>query len=202
MNTLINTSSADRLEKVWQALQAAQKLQDDRLNFGLDHVDMYVQNVDSDWLEHWGKDEPINLGQWLENIFTRGWQRLEEILDIEEKKLPFCFRTAGIKRAKLIDLAIRLDGRDVVLIVTIKPEAEQKLGVLLQVHSISEESYLPEHLKLILLSNDGEVLYEVTARSADNVIQMEFDGEVGEEFSVQVALDDISVTEDFVIGSL
>ncbi|MGA9379281.1 MAG: DUF1822 family protein, partial [Phormidium sp.] len=57
----------------------------------------------------------------------------------------------------------------------------------------------PENLQLILLGNDGEILYEVTARIADNVIQMEFDGEVGEEFSVKVALGDISVTESFVI---
>ncbi|MCL1468153.1 DUF1822 family protein [Argonema galeatum] len=199
MSTISNTSNADRLEKVWLALQAAQKLQDDRLTFGLDHVDMYVEDVEGDWLEQWGEDERVNLRQWLENIFVAGWQTVEEILGIEERDLAFVFRTAGIKRAKLIDLGMRLDGRDVALIVTIKPEEEQKIGVLLQVRSISEESYLPENLKLILLSNDGEVLYEVTARSADNVIQMEFDGEPGEEFSVQVALGEMCVREDFVI---
>jgi len=199
MSNSNNTASADRLEKVWQALQAAQKLQDDRVTFGLAHVDMYVQDVEGDWPEHWGEDERINLGQWLENIFTFGWQTIEEILEVGEEDLAFVFRTAGIKRAKLIDLGIRLDRRDVALIVTIKPEAEQKIGVLLQVHSISEESYLPENVKLLLFAKDGEILYEVTARIADNVIQMEFDGEVGEEFSVQVALGDISVTESFVI---
>lgn len=199
MSNSNNTASADRLEKVWQALQAAQKLQDDRVNFGLAHVDMYVQDVEGDWLEHWGQNERVNLGQWLENIFTFGWQTVEEILGVSEQDLAFAFRTAGIKRAKLIDLGIRLDSRDVALIVTIKPEQEQQIGVLLQVHSIGNEAYLPENLQLILLGNDGEILYEVTARIADNVIQMEFDGEVGEEFSVQVALGDISVTESFVI---
>lgn len=50
-------SKEDRWETVWQALQAAQQLQKDRLTFGIDHVNMYVEDVDGDWLERWGEDE-------------------------------------------------------------------------------------------------------------------------------------------------
>ena len=53
-------SDKERLEKVWQALQAAQKLQSDRLTFGLDHVNLYVEDVEGDWLERWGEDEEEN----------------------------------------------------------------------------------------------------------------------------------------------
>ena len=53
----ITFSDKERLEKVWESLQAAQKLQDDRLTFGIDHVNLYVENVDGDWLERWGEEE-------------------------------------------------------------------------------------------------------------------------------------------------
>lgn len=53
-------SDKERLEKVWQSLQAAQKLQNDRLTFGLDHVKLYVEDVEGDWLERWGEDEEEN----------------------------------------------------------------------------------------------------------------------------------------------
>ncbi|NEP89317.1 MAG: hypothetical protein F6K18_22145 [Okeania sp. SIO2C2] len=50
-------SNKERLEKVWHALQAAQQLQEDRLTWGINHVDLYVENIDGDWLEKWGEDE-------------------------------------------------------------------------------------------------------------------------------------------------
>jgi hypothetical protein len=53
-------SDKERLEKVWQSLQAAQKLQNDRLTFGLDHVKLYVEDVEGDWLERWGEEEEEN----------------------------------------------------------------------------------------------------------------------------------------------
>lgn len=53
----ITFSDKERLEKVWESLQAAQKLQNDRLTFGIDHVNLYVEDVDGDWLERWGEEE-------------------------------------------------------------------------------------------------------------------------------------------------
>ncbi len=55
MGTTIQTSSKDRLEKAWQALQAAQDLQENRIRFGLEHVNLYVEDVEGDWLETWGE---------------------------------------------------------------------------------------------------------------------------------------------------
>lgn len=192
MTTITSISNADRLEKVWQSLQAVQQLQEDRIMFGLDHVDIYVEDVGNDWLELWGEDERVKLHQWLKNIFEAGWQTVESLLVGKEDNF------AGVKRGKYIDLGIRLDGRDVALIVAIKPEESEKLGIILQVHSTADRTYLPDNLQLRLLSNDGDILDEVTARSADNV-QIYFKRELGEEFSVQVVLGDICVTEDFVI---
>ncbi|MDF0556023.1 hypothetical protein [Kamptonema sp. UHCC 0994] len=40
-----------------QAVEKAQKLQDDRIKFGIDHVKLYVEDVEGDWLEKWDDDE-------------------------------------------------------------------------------------------------------------------------------------------------
>jgi len=58
-------SNKERLEKVWQAFQAAQKLQEDRLAWGINHVNLYVENVDGDWLENWGEEEEGELAEKL-----------------------------------------------------------------------------------------------------------------------------------------
>ncbi len=47
----------DKLSKVLQAVEKAQKLQDDRIKFGLDHVNLYVDDLEGDWLETWDDDE-------------------------------------------------------------------------------------------------------------------------------------------------
>ncbi|MEG4023416.1 NACHT C-terminal helical domain 2-containing protein [Microcoleus sp. S13C4] len=47
----------NNLQKVWEELEAARKMQDDWMNYGLDFVDLYVEDAGGDWLEKWGKCE-------------------------------------------------------------------------------------------------------------------------------------------------
>ena len=58
-------SNKESLEKLWQAFQAVQKLQEDRLAWGINHVSLYVENVDGDWLEKWGEEEEGELDEKL-----------------------------------------------------------------------------------------------------------------------------------------
>ncbi|NJL78679.1 MAG: DUF1822 family protein [Richelia sp. SM2_1_7] len=81
--------------------------------------------------------------------------------------------------------------------------------MLLQVYSTDAQTqdiaaskpllHLPPGLKLILLSETGDILREVIARNADVYIQLKLNGERGEKFSVKVALEAASITEDFEI---
>ncbi len=63
VTTSTTLSNKERLEKVWQAFQAVQQLQEDRLAWGINHVNLYVENVDGDWLENWGEDEEDELAE-------------------------------------------------------------------------------------------------------------------------------------------
>ncbi|MEG4345353.1 ribonuclease III domain-containing protein [Microcoleus sp. A003_D6] len=47
----------NNLQKVWEELEAARKMQDEWMNYGVDFVDLYVEDTGGDWLEKWGKCE-------------------------------------------------------------------------------------------------------------------------------------------------
>lgn len=106
---------------------------------------------------------------------------------------------SGVSRARLIDLGMQMVGHTMALAVAIIKKADQKVSVLLRVYPTGNETYLPINLKLILLHESGQILREITARRTDIYIQLKLSGQIGEQFSVRVALRDNSITEDFVI---
>ncbi len=160
--------------------------------------------VQQHYLELKGKTDKsgktlVNLGHWFEQVFEAGWQAVEEVLGKQEVNLVFGFRNAEVRRAKLIRLGTQPESQAVALSVALKPEEDGKIGILLRVHPTGDETYLPEQLKLILLSSAGEVLHKKQANSASDLLEVGLGGQPGENFSVRLALGDVSVTEDFVI---
>jgi hypothetical protein len=154
-------------------------------------------------------ETPVNLSRWLENVFEGGWQTLEAVLGTTN--LAWSFRStiqlgdrkldypdSIVRGIKLIDLGIQLTGHPVALIVTLILEANQKTNVILRVHPVSQ-TYLPHYTRLTVLDEYRATFLEAQARSADNFIQLQFSGNAGEHFSVEVALGVASITEDFVI---
>ena len=51
----------EKLAKFIQHLEESRKLQEDWMNYGLECVDIYVEDVDGDWLERWGEDDDDDL---------------------------------------------------------------------------------------------------------------------------------------------
>jgi hypothetical protein len=148
----------------------------------------------------------VNLSQWFENLFESGWHSLEALLGTNQENLAFSFRSASglserqVKRAKLINLGLQLGSQSVALLVAIAPEAERKVGIIVQVHPVGGETYLPPNLRLALLSEAGDILQDVQSRSQDNYIQLKrFRGNPGECFNIQVTFGDASMTETFAI---
>lgn len=155
---------------------------------------------------------PVHLSRWLNNIFDAGWQTVEALLSTEAANPAFSVRSAynlkesnpntsvvGITRGKLIDLGMLLVGRSVTLLVAIAPAANSEVDIRVRVYPARSQTYLPPNLQLIVQDESGATILEAQARNADNWIQLEFSGEPGEQFSVKLALGDVSITEDFVI---
>lgn len=52
-----STDYAERLEPFFQAVEEAQRFQDDLLRYGLEAVHLYVEDVEGDWLEQWQEED-------------------------------------------------------------------------------------------------------------------------------------------------
>lgn len=51
----VKVENSQKIQQVLQAMEEAEKLHNDLLSFGLDGIDYYVDNIEGDWLENWGK---------------------------------------------------------------------------------------------------------------------------------------------------
>jgi hypothetical protein len=151
---------------------------------------------------------PVHLSDWLKRNFEAGWQAVEELFG--ERSPSFAFRRAAVQRVKHIELEkpkekttaiteIQEPPTALALVVTISPETENQFGIHLQVYSSGEPAELPPHLQLKVLTVAGEVFREVTAGAADTFIQYEFTAQLAEEFQVELAWQDIHITESFVV---
>lgn len=141
------------------------------------------------------------LSQWFKNVFDEGWITLDKLTKVESN-LTFSTRklVEGVKRGKLIDLEIQLGKNTVALLVNIVEVTDNKFSILVQLHPTGKHKYLPHNLQLRMFSKAGRILQEVQARVQDNYIQLKpFKGEASKRFSIEVALDDISVKENFEI---
>ncbi|WP_256386557.1 DUF1822 family protein [Hydrocoleum sp. CS-953] len=138
----------------------------------------------------------VNLANWFARIFEEIWLPPEVFFT---PKLGFAKSSSvdTVKRAKVIDFGLLLNRQKVAVVITIQPEVDEEVGVLVQVHPIDEQEFLPPALRLkIVLESDSE---EVEARAADQLIQLEFSEIPGRYFSVKVILDDAEIVEKFVV---
>ena len=142
-------------------------------------------------------DPPINLSRWLKKEVEASWQTLEELFADSPPQLAF--RSDDEKRGKLIDLGVRLAHRPLALIISLQPETDQKINLLIQLRPLDSETTLPPGLTLRLISETGEPLYEVIARDSDHLIQMAFDAEPAEAFSLELEWEDFYLCEDFIL---
>lgn len=57
----IQLGRQEKLAKFIQHLEESRQLQQDWMNYGLECVDIYVEDVDGDWLERWGEEDDDDL---------------------------------------------------------------------------------------------------------------------------------------------
>lgn len=147
----------------------------------------------------------VKLKQWLENIFEVGWQEIETLFDYQRANLDWSLRNANgsfVSRGKLIDLGKTRTIQSVILVVGFIEEKEQEIDIIVEVHPIKGEIYLPPNLQLMVLDFEGaerESIMEAQTTSANKNIQLQFSGEVGERFSIKLVLGNISIIESFLI---
>ncbi|HAJ64935.1 MAG TPA: hypothetical protein DCP31_41605 [Cyanobacteria bacterium UBA8543] len=144
----------------------------------------------------------VKLRQWLEGIFNDSWQSPSLVLasNLRSKtRLKLDTQTNSVSRAKVIQLGRQGVPQAVVLVMQLTPTATEAVEVCLRLYPGSDSIHLPPNLQLIVLDETRTACMEAQARSADDWIQLEFSCIHEERFSVKVVLEEMSITEQFVV---
>ncbi|MBE9032674.1 DUF1822 family protein [filamentous cyanobacterium LEGE 11480] len=140
------------------------------------------------------------LSQWLDNIIAEGWQTIEALTNQPQMAYATRGLADGIKRGKLMNLGLDLDEQSVALVLTITPEADDKIKILIQLLPTGSERVLPAAINLALVSRSGKTIQQTTSRDRDSYIQLKaFRGNIGQQFTVTTQLGETTVSEAFEI---
>ncbi|MFB2770572.1 DUF1822 family protein [Pelatocladus sp. BLCC-F211] len=150
----------------------------------------------------------VNLGKWWDRIFEEGWQPTDSIENAIPNNLTWGYvrsrkesNNFPISQTKLFDFGLLLQNKSLALIVNLKKEENLEQSVLVQILP-HDAQYLPSGLKLKITlhpNTPDSISQEVTARQADNAIQLEFSEAPGQQFKVEVSYQNAVVTEEFVL---
>lgn len=142
----------------------------------------------------------VNLCQWLEGAFDRGWQSPELALAGNFRSAATITRqdtdsqTNSISRAKVINV-----GRQIVLLMELTPTNSAVFDIRLRVYPAENTVHLPQDLQLTIFDESGNACMKTQAETANDWIQLEFSCQHEEKFNVELKLGQTCITEKFVV---
>ncbi|MBV6624727.1 MAG: DUF1822 family protein [Rivularia sp. (in: Bacteria)] len=151
----------------------------------------------------------VNLYQWFEGIFNRGWQSPELVFadGFRSLKMRHRYRSAAtvtrqdnnyatnsISRAKVVDV-----GRQIILLIELTPTNSAVFDIRLRVYPAEDTVHLPSDLQLTIFDESGNACMQAQSEAADDWMQLEFDCQHEEKFSVELKLGAASIAEEFVV---
>jgi len=173
-------------------------------------------------------DQPTHLSQWVDGSFGAEWQPLSQLFEgstgstVRLRNTYHLRNETFIKRCKSIPLQEPTDGSkkvsvensidigqsvpagqaiaEVMMVVAIYEEAENRYEICVQVQPAKGEKRLPDAMTLKLLDNQQSVLAEVNASQGDTFLQLPyFLGKTAESFVVELQLNNIHHSEMFLV---
>jgi hypothetical protein len=136
------------------------------------------------------------LRRWLQGAVEAGWSAIDELLG-QQPALSFrssIESAAPTLRAK----SLGLEQVQIVLMIGVLPIAEAEVDVWVRICPEDSTNQLPSELELSVLDAVGAAVMQTQARSTE-MIQLKFGAVWGEQFSIKIALNGISVTEAFMV---
>ncbi len=138
-----------------------------------------------------------NLGEWLQGAIDEGWQTVESVLNPSQLSPAYAFRTrrTAVRQAQRIDLG----SQAIALVVDVSSVTSNETEVRLQLHPTDGQNRLPNGIQLIVLDASGDRVIDAQSTGTEDFVELQIEGTPGERFSVQVALNNTRITQEFVI---
>ena len=153
----------------------------------------------------------IDLTQWLDNKFTKsielGWHSIDNFLFNTETNLAYRNNLSSggnrdntIQRGKLIKLQMQVDSVEVILLVGVTPQAEDRVKVVIQLHPNSKRKFLPSGLTMSLFSEGNSICQPIVSQEDDIYLQsLPLDCSRNTDFKVKISLGKAFLIEEFTI---
>jgi hypothetical protein len=148
--------------------------------------------------------EPVLLSHWLQGRFAHGWSIAAELFYPQPK---FSFRSLAIPTleetglttgGKLLDLMPQSNDQQVVLLLSIMPKDSSTVEIWVKLCPAKPSPYLPENLEIRVLDAQGVTVMQAQTRQTE-MLQLKFQGVLGERFSLEIVSGDTSLVEMFAI---
>ncbi len=169
----------------------------------------------------------INLSQWFENIFEKGWQNFTEAFkpsapqpawrfmpkprqvtpvshnnrqgkDSESFPSQSGMRKPRVTGIKPINLGTNQTDYALDLVVNLTEEVAEKMDIEVQIHPRDRET-LPLGLTLSIIDEAGQVFSERSAGINSTILTKRFRGKLKEQFTLKLSLAEASFTENFAV---
>jgi hypothetical protein len=146
-----------------------------------------------------------NLKQWWVDIFQAEWQQTDILLSsngsyfrsLQEREIGEEKQLRHVSRGKTIDFN---DGSlKIVLVTTISEISIGNFDVCLRVYPSREDRDLPMRLRLELWDENDRLCMEAEARDRDSCLELKFNCDSNEEFSIKMILNNTNAIERFII---
>jgi hypothetical protein len=161
--------------------------------------------------------EPVDLSQWLKNVFTASWHSVEEVIAAGHSELALQFRgdrgakagagaadmlVASVTRTKVIELGS--PDPSVLVLITLKAEqlADQPDGAIhiqIEILPVQGQPFLPVGLQLSVLNRQGEAVMQTQTQETQDGVRLEFTADPDEQFSIKISLSNVAIVEEFLV---
>lgn len=145
----------------------------------------------------------ILLSEWLKdgNQSNRETKRSDK----KSQSKDFMFRgndnsdyNDSTKYKTTYNLGKKFNNGSIELTVDIKVISEDEVNVFILIQQANNRSFLMSKVKAILLQ-DSQVVKEFIPKVEESFIEIDFNDEIGEKFSLKIELDDYTIMEEFII---
>lgn len=196
--------------------QQGYHLQKTHLDPEPNHLLLYTRYLSPDAIELPMAEKTAQITQlrgWLKGLFEDSWQTLDQLLYFSPSPVNFSFRgsyssqsipissLSPIQRGKLLEFSLESQQDQMALVMGLTPTDRAILNISVEVIAVQSQTYLPEQLKLLLLDETGNTVMQAQVNQPDKseTIKLIFVGKMGDKFTVQIRLNDVSFTEVFEI---
>ncbi|MEO1348649.1 MAG: DUF1822 family protein [Cyanobacteria bacterium J06635_15] len=151
----------------------------------------------------------VRLQQWLAQVVDTSWTNLNTLIaEWQAQELAFSFRIplakndliepaiAGVKQGKFLTLGSE---ERVLFIVGIEPTQDStEFNITVELYPAGNQTYLPPSLQLMVMDEANIPVLQAEGRQSEG-LEFQFRGGLGESFSVQINLNQLTLTELFEI---